>query len=209
MNHQVNVIIVGADMGGLIASCALHETAIVEVPCNSIDFHISRLEKDTLTREDVEDCDLSGIQYAVNATLHDTEASFAFDEKCKEVGITVIHAVNLGKAAFLAVEKPKGYPFSEIMKMTLNETSESEKYQDFSECWNAGIFRRNLVKYISLYGKFWQKPVPWIDETVLSRQGNGAWIAAGYCVNILQNLAKGREVKYFPKFYLSPLLEEI
>ena len=84
-------------MGGLIASCALHETAIVEVPSNSIDFHILRLEKDTLTREDVEECNLSGIQYAVNATLHDTEASLAFDEKCKEVGITVVHAVNLGK----------------------------------------------------------------------------------------------------------------
>ena len=106
----------------------------------------------------------------------------------------MVHAVNLGKAAFLAVEKPKGYPFFEIMKRNINETS---------------AFRRNLGKYISLYGKFWQKPVPWIDEAVLSRQGNGAWIAAGYCVNILQNLAEGREVKYFPKFYLSPLLEEI
>lgn len=194
MNNQVNVMIAGADMGGLIASCALHETGIVEVPSNSIDFHILRLEKDTLTREDVEECNLSGIQYAVNATLHDTEASLAFDEKCKEVGITVVHAVNLGKAAFLAVEKPKGYPFFEIMKRNINETS---------------AFRRNLGKYISLYGKFWQKPVPWIDEAVLSRQGNGAWIAAGYCVNILQNLAEGREVKYFPKFYLSPLLEEL
>ena len=45
--------------------------------------------------EDVDACDLSGIRYAVNATLHDNEASFAFDEKCKEQGITVIHAVNL------------------------------------------------------------------------------------------------------------------
>lgn len=66
--------------------------------------------------EDVDACDLSGIRYAVNATLHDNEASFAFDEKCKERGITVIHAVNLGKAAFLAIEKPKGYPFSEVVK---------------------------------------------------------------------------------------------
>ena len=61
-------------------------------------------------------CDLSGIQYAVNATLHNTEASFDLDEKCKEQYITVIHAVNLGKAAFLAIEKPKGYPFSEVAK---------------------------------------------------------------------------------------------
>ena len=36
-----------------------------------------------------------------------------------------------------------------------------------------------------------------------------AYIAAGYCVNILCRLAEGKEVKYFPKFYLSPLLEEV
>jgi len=229
MNHQVNVIIAGADMGDLIASCALHETTIVDTYSNSIDidFHISRLEKDTLTREDVEECDLSDIQYAVNATLHDTEASFAFDERCKEMGITVVHAVNLGKAAFLAVEKPKGYPFSEIMKRKQNETSESDKYQNASECWNADVFHKNLGKYISQYGQFWQKPVPWIDEIIektkamnltgntvgtanmLPQESVGAWIAAGYCVSILQNLAEGKEVKYFPKFYLSPLLEEI
>ena len=193
MNNPIKLLISGADMGGLIASCALrhdfHESSRQEDR-----FQIYRIEKDTLTMEDVDACDLSGIRYAVNATLHDNEASFTFDEKCKEVGITVVHAVNLGKAAFLAVEKPKGYPFFEIMKRNINETS---------------AFRRNLGKYISLYGKFWQKPVPWIDEAVLSRQGNGAWIAAGYCVNILQNLAEGREVKYFPKFYLSPLLEEL
>ena len=197
MNHQVNIIIAGADMGGLIASCALHETAIVEVPSNSIDFHILRLEKDTLTMEDVDACDLSGIRYAVNATLHDNEASFAFDEKCKERGITVIHTVNLGKAAFLAVEKPKGYPFSEVVKKGTDD------------------FRCSLGKYISQYGIFWQMPVPWVDEAIrhyseesFPQLGIGAYIAAGYCANILA-LAEGKEVKYFPKFYLSPLLEEI
>ena len=48
MNSQVNVIIAGADMGGLIASCALqydfHEDAQQDDR-----FKISRLEKDTLT----------------------------------------------------------------------------------------------------------------------------------------------------------------
>ena len=148
--------------------------------------------------EDVDACDLSGVRYAVNATLHDNEASFAFDEKCKEQGITVIHAVNLGKAAFLAVEKPKGYPFSEVVKKGTDD------------------FRYSLGKYISQYGMFWQMPVPWVDEAIMHyskesfpQQGIGAYIAAGYCANILVNLAEGKEVKYFPKFYLSPLLEEI
>ena len=115
MNNPIKLLISGADMGGLIASWALrhdfHESSRQEDR-----FHIYRIEKDTLTMEDVDACPLSGIRYAVNATLHDNEASFAFDEKCKEQGITVIHAVSLGKAAFLAVEKPKGYPFSEVVK---------------------------------------------------------------------------------------------
>lgn len=197
MNNPIKLLISGADMGGLIASWALrhdfHESSRQEDR-----FHIYRIEKDTLTMEDVDACPLSGIRYAVNATLHDNEASFAFDEKCKEQGITVIHAVSLGKAAFLAVEKPKGYPFSEVVK----------KGSDDFHC--------SLGKYISQYGMFWQMPVPWVDEAIkhyseesFPQLGIGAYIAAGYCANILANLAESKEVKYFPKFYLSPLLEDI
>lgn len=195
MNNPIKLLISGADMGGLIASCALrhdfHKSSRQEDK-----FHIYRIGKDTLTMEDVDACDLSGIRYAVNATLHDNEASFAFDEKCKELGITVIHAVNLGKAAFLAVEKPNGYPFSEVMKRGTDD------------------FRCSLGKYISQYGMFWQMPVPCeairhYSEKSFPQLGIGACIAAGYCANILANLTEGKEVKYFPKFYLSPSLEEI
>ena len=195
MNNPIKLLISGADMGGLIASCALrhdfHESSRQEDR-----FHIYRIEKDTLTMENVDACDLSGILYAVNATLHDNETSFAFDEKCKELGITVIHAVNLGKAAFLAVEKPNGYPFCEVMKRGTDD------------------FRCSLGKYISQYGMFWQMPVPCeairhYSEKSFPQLGIGAYIAAGYCANILSNLAESKEVKYFPKFYLSPSLEEI
>lgn len=195
MNNPIKLLISGADMGGLIASCALHHD-FHESPRQEDRFHIYRIEKDTLTMEDVAACDLSGIRYAVNATLHDNEASFTFDEKCKERGITVIHAVNLGKAAFLAVEKPKGYPFSEVVKKGSDD------------------FRCSLGKYISQYGMFWQMPVPCeairhYSEKSFPQLDIGAYIAAGYCVNILANLTEGKEVKYFPKFYLSPSLEEI
>ena len=195
MNNPIKLLISGADMGGLIASCALHHD-FHESSRQEDRFHIYRIEKDTLTMEDVAACDLSGIRYAMNATLHDNEASFTFDEKCKERGITVIHAVNLGKAAFLAVEKPNGYPFSEVMKRGTDD------------------FRCSLGKYISQYGMFWQMPVPCeairhYSEKSFPQLGIGACIAAGYCVNILANLTEGKEVKYFPKFYLSPSLEEI
>ena len=223
MNNPIKLLISGADMGGLIASCALrhdfHESSWQEDR-----FHIYRIEKDTLTMEDVDACDLSGIRYAVNATLHDNEASFAFDEKCKEQGITVIHAVNLGKAAFLAVEKPKGYPFSEVVKkgrFSLSQMSRTElarvmPWRENVPCNGTDDFRCSLGKYISQYGMFWQMPVPWVDEAIrhysnesFPQLGIGAYIAAGYCAYILANLAEGKEVKYFPKFYLSPLLEEI
>lgn len=195
MNNPIKLLISGADMGSLIASCALRHD-FHESPRQEDRFHIYRIEKDTLTMEDVDACDLSGIRYAVNATLHDNEGSFAFDEKCKELGITVIHAVNLGKGAFLAVEKPNGYPFSEVMKRGTDD------------------FRCSLGKYISQYGMFWQMPVPCeairhYSEKSFPQLGIGAYIAAGYCVNILVNLTEGKEVKYFPKFYLSPSLEEI
>lgn len=57
---------------------------------------------------------------------------------------------------------------------------------------------------------FWQMPVPWVDEAIrhyseesFRNWASGAYIAAGYCANILVNLAEGKEVKYFPKFYLA------
>ena len=223
MNNPIKLLISGADMGSLIASCALHHD-FPESSRHTDGFQIYRIEKDTLTMEDVAACDLSGIRYAVNATLHNNEASFAFDEKCKEQGITVIHAVNLGKAAFLAIEKPKGYPFSEVVKkgtFSLSQMSRTElarvmPWREKGPCNGTDDFRCSLGKYISQYGMFWQMPVPWVDEAIMHyskepfpQLGIGAYIAAGYCVNILANLSEGKEVKYFPKFYLSPLLEEI
>ena len=103
MNNPIKLLISGADMGGLIASCALHHD-FHKSSRQEDRFQIYRIEKDTLTMEDVDAYDLSGIRYAVNATLHDNEASFAFDEKCKERGITVIHAVNLGMRQLSASE---------------------------------------------------------------------------------------------------------
>ena len=85
MNNPIKLLISGADMGSLIAFCALHHD-FHKSSRQEDRFQIYRIEKDTLTVEDVDACDLSGIRYAVNATLHDNEASFAFDEKCKERG---------------------------------------------------------------------------------------------------------------------------
>ena len=55
----------------------------------------------------------------------------------------------------------------------------------------------------------WRQPMNLDISSCRRMVSVGAYIAAGYCANILANLAEGKEVKYFPKFYLSPLLEEI
>ena len=65
MNNPIKLLISGADMGGLIASCALHHD-FHESSRQEDRFQIYRIEKDTLTMEDVTACDLSGIRYAVN-----------------------------------------------------------------------------------------------------------------------------------------------
>lgn len=88
MNNPIKLLISGADMGGLIASCALRHD-FHESSWHTDGFQIYRIEKDTLAMEDVDACDLSGIRYAVNATLHDNEASFAFDEICLFMSIVI------------------------------------------------------------------------------------------------------------------------
>jgi len=34
-----------------------------------------------------------------------------------------------------------------------------------------------------------------------------SWIVAGLCANAIFNIATGKPVKYFPKFYLSSILQ--
>ena len=53
MNNPIKLLISGADMGGLIASCALRHD-FHESPRQEDRFHIYRIEKDTLTMEDVD-----------------------------------------------------------------------------------------------------------------------------------------------------------
>ena len=109
----------------------------------------------------------------------------------------------------------KNQPFS-LNQMGRTEFALVMPWREKGPCNGTDDFRCSLGKYISQYGMFWQMPVPWVDEAIMhyskesfTQQGIGAYIAAGYCANILANLAEGKEVKYFPKFYLSPLLEEI
>ena len=135
MNNQIKLLISGADMGGLIASCALRHD-FHESSRHTDGFQIYRIEKDTLTVEDVDACDLSGIRYAVNATLHDNEASFVFDDKCKEQGITVIH-VNPAKRNVLDLknETCKNREKRNVLKISHTRHFKTTKMQSKTGCF--------------------------------------------------------------------------
>ena len=73
--------------------------------------------------------------------------------------------VNLGKAAFLAVEKPKGYPFSEVVKKGTDD------------------FRCSLGKYISQYGMFWHTLQQNLDSLI---PGLAALLLTLLCCKLLK-----------------------
>ncbi len=76
-----------------------------------------------------------------------------------------------------------------------------------------------MAKYVSKYGQFWNMPTSWLERVVEEYRTEAgilpppqlsvaSWIAAGHCVNAMLNIATGKEVKDFPKFYLSSMLCE-
>lgn len=146
----------------------------------------------------VKDCDI-----AVNALDFKDETPFVFDEICKEQNIPVLHPYNFGWAGFMSIVKPDGLQFSQ-----LNKNSDSP----------VG-FELKVADYVTGYGAFWHEPKEWLErivDTYKEEQGTlpppqlsiASWITAGFCVNAMYNIATGKEVKYFPKFYLSSLLDD-
>jgi hypothetical protein len=79
-------------------------------------------------------------------------------------------------------------------------------------------FELKVADYVVGYEAFWHTPQQWLQEIVNLYKSEkevlpppqlsvASWITAGLCTNALFNLATGKPVKYFPKFYLSSLLE--
>ena len=80
-------------------------------------------------------------------------------------------------------------------------------------------FELKVAEFVSRYGIFWNMPVSWLEDVIDKYRTEGgilpppqlsvaSWIVAGHCVNAMFNLATGKEVKYFPKFYFSSLMCE-
>lgn len=150
-----------------------------------------------LDKENVEDL-VKDHKIAINALDFTSTIPLEFDNVCRKLNIPVIHPYNLGWAGLALVITPNGMPLSGIAKHN----------EPFNEL--------NIVRYVSEYLKFWNKPQKWLDE-VLEKYSNeqeplpppqlsiASWFVASMCTQLLYDLALNKEVKNFPEFYFSSL----
>ena len=155
-----------------------------------------------LTKENVKEY-VNNCDIAVNALDFKDETPFLFDEICKEHNIPVLHPYNFGWAGFMSIVKPDGVQLSQL----------NNSFDD-----PLG-FELKVADYVTGYGAFWHEPKEWLEKIIEQYKTEkeilpppqlaiASWITAGFCVTAMYNLATGKEVKYFPKFYLSSLLED-
>lgn len=158
-----------------------------------------RIVNEFITKDNIDEI-ISGNDIAINALDFTSNIPFLFDKKCSEKGIYVLHPYNLGWAGMLTIIKPNGYQISELS---------DGKYKGFE---------LKIAEYVSRYSTFWNMEKEWLanvierfkKENIKSppQLSVASWIIAGHCVNAMFNIATGRTVKCFPKFYMSSLLCE-
>lgn len=178
------------DVGKYKAEC-LSKRLLNINPSASINYHNCFINKDNVESL-IRDHDV-----AINALDFTSDIPFVFDNICEKFNISVLHPYNFGWAGFLTIVKPDGIKLSQL-------ASTPER------------FDLEVAKYVTHYGNFWNMPKNWLEQVIDTYQKEygislvpqlsvGSWIAAGHCVHALYNLATGRELKFFPKFYLSSI----
>lgn len=229
---QVRILLGGAGIGSIIAECALRfgfeNITIVDGDKveesnlnrqNYVKEDIGKYKAETLSerllkinpnakikclntfinKENLENI-ISGHHIAINALDFKDRIPFEFDRICSEKMIPVLHPYNFGWSGFLTIVKPKGYQLSEISQ-------------------DPNGFELKMAEYVSRYGAFWNMPTSWLEKVIDKYRTEvdilpppqlavASWIVAGHCVHAMFNLATGRDVKFFPKFYLSSLICE-
>ncbi|MDR0574655.1 MAG: ThiF family adenylyltransferase [Tannerella sp.] len=143
---------------------------------------------------------LSGHDIAVNALDFNSDIPFVFDDVCKKSGIPVLHPYNFGWGGFLSVITPNSLPLSQL--------SDDPKG-----------FELRMAEYVLGYSSFWNISREWLEKIIhkykteesaasLPQLSVASWITAGYCVNVMYNLVTGKDVRTFPKFYLSSIYDD-
>ncbi|MDR0613258.1 MAG: ThiF family adenylyltransferase [Dysgonamonadaceae bacterium] len=137
---------------------------------------------------------------AINALDFKSNIPIVFDEWCQRFNIPVIHPYNIGWGGLVIVVEPTG-----------------PQLKDFTDTWEN--FEVKLIEHIANYFKFWAKPKPWIENIITQYKNEksvfpppqlsvASWIAAGLCTNLLFYIATGQEIKRYPKFYLSSIIND-
>lgn len=132
---------------------------------------------------------------AINALDFSSDTPFLFDDLCQKKGIPILHPYNFGWAGYVTVINPQG-PNLRFL---------SKEYEQFE---------LKVVNYVTQYSRFWGNSKQWLEDIKKKyteekgilpppQLSIASWIVAGYCVNIMYNLSIGKEIKYFPKFYMS------
>lgn len=153
-----------------------------------------------LTSENAADY-IKGHKIAINALDFSSDVPLVFDQICQEQNIPVLHPYNLGWGGLVAVISPDGLALNSIEKP-------GEKFNEVK-----------MVEYTSNYLKFWRTPHEWIDEVVEKYKNEkevlpppqlsvASWTVAAMSSHILFKIATGQEIKKFPKFYLSTIMNE-
>jgi molybdopterin/thiamine biosynthesis adenylyltransferase len=138
---------------------------------------------------------------AINALDFNSDIPFVFDNVCKKYNVPVLHPYNLGWAGFLSVVMPDGIQLSQL----------SENLHQFELC---------IAEYVFKYSKFWNiSNNEWLEKVLREYKNEdnilpppqlsvASWIVAGLCTNVIYNLVTGKEVKVFPKFYISTIYND-
>jgi len=157
-----------------------------------------KVHNNLLTSENVSNY-IEGHKLAINALDFSTDVPLIFDKLCQESNIPILHPYNLGWGGLVAVISPGGMSLEGIRKPN----------KEFNEV--------DMVEYVTNYLKFWKMPHKWIDE-ILEKYKNepeslpppqlsiASWTVASMCTHIMYNLALENQVKEFPEFYLSTLM---
>ena len=227
------IILGGSGLGSIIAECALRFGFENITIVDGDKVELSNLNRQNYTEDDIATTKVSAIKkrllsinknaiinvhdcfltientkeyigdhkIAINALDFNSDIPLFFDEVCQKKNIPVLHPYNLGWAGLVTVISPDGLSLKTIEKSG----------QQFNEL--------RVVEYISSYMKFWGEPQLWIDE-VLEKYMNeeeklsppqlaiGSWTVASMCTHLLFKIATNKEVKQFPKFYFSTIMND-
>ncbi len=141
----------------------------------------------------------SSCQIVVNTMDFDTDIPLVFDEYCNQIGVPVLHPLNLGWGASVIVVSPSGKKLSSLsndyegfdLKMAEHIFSKLESKNSTPE------YLLNAIKEYKLSRSTVKSP-PQLSV--------GSWAVASMCSTIMYKLSLGLKVNTFPEIYFNSVM---